>query len=187
MEPDAVRESLRGCPLGVGDGLGAELANARPLGGSCRSLCGPIRASGDARVRLCLCRGGIGLVRTRRAAAEGCEPCSELGRLIELRANAALDMTHDATTAVELYDHPTERDPHHLDPILGCRTLPRRHGSRLDPARVGRSRGTLGSEPLIRITRRTVPAALDLDQGLKLRITRPSDRTREFWQRLGGR
>jgi class 3 adenylate cyclase len=35
---------------------------------------------------------------------EGCEPCSELGRLIEMRAVAALDMAHDATAAVELYD-----------------------------------------------------------------------------------
>ena len=35
---------------------------------------------------------------------EGCEPCSELGRLVELRAMEALDVTHDATAAVELYD-----------------------------------------------------------------------------------
>ena len=35
---------------------------------------------------------------------EGCEPCSELGRLVELRAMGALDVTHDPTAAVVLYD-----------------------------------------------------------------------------------
>jgi class 3 adenylate cyclase len=35
---------------------------------------------------------------------EGCEPCSELGRLVEGRALGALDFMHDATAAVELYD-----------------------------------------------------------------------------------
>ena len=35
---------------------------------------------------------------------EGSEPCSELGRLVEVRAMEALDVTHDATAAVELYD-----------------------------------------------------------------------------------
>ena len=35
---------------------------------------------------------------------EGCEPCSELGRLVEVRAMEALEVTHDATVAVELYD-----------------------------------------------------------------------------------
>ena len=35
---------------------------------------------------------------------EGCGPCSELGRLVELRAMEALDVTHDPTAAVELYD-----------------------------------------------------------------------------------
>ena len=35
---------------------------------------------------------------------EGCEPCSELGRLVELQAIGALDFHRDATTAVTLYD-----------------------------------------------------------------------------------
>jgi len=35
---------------------------------------------------------------------EGYEPCSELGRLVELRASGALNFHHDATAALELYD-----------------------------------------------------------------------------------
>jgi len=53
------------------------------------------------RNRVAVAMGWLG--RAERLL-EGCEPCSELGRLVELRAMAALDFTHDAPAALELYD-----------------------------------------------------------------------------------
>src|SRR5207248_1426729 len=72
---------------------------------------GDVRRAAGLAIELCFDQA----VRHREAVAlgwaqhaerllEGCEPCSELGRLVELRALVALEIAHDVATALEHYD-----------------------------------------------------------------------------------
>ena len=72
---------------------------------------GDVHHAAELAIELCFDQAGrdrlavaMGWKQRAERLLEGCEPCSALGRLVELRAIVALEIDHDVATALEHYD-----------------------------------------------------------------------------------
>ncbi len=72
---------------------------------------GDVRRAAGLAIELCFDQAlrhrmavALGWAQRAERLLDGCEPCSALGRLVELRAIVALEIQHDVATALEHYD-----------------------------------------------------------------------------------